>query len=186
MNLFFTDVRRYQAYSRRNMLIHLVTQRGLWAIFQYRVANRVYRSRLPSLIKKPILFTLLFWRIFIETVTGITLPHTCSIGKGLYIGHAGNIILNAMVTIGDYCNLSQGVTIGLSGRADNRGVPVIGNYVYLAANAVVVGKIKIGDGAVIGANSVVTRDVAPGTTVMGVPAQKISGNNSDDYILPIQ
>jgi len=186
MKAFRSDIRRYKAYEKRSALIHLLTQRGLWAIFQYRVANSIYTSKIPTIIKKPLLVVISIWRIFIEIITGISIPHSCCIGKGLYIGHAGNIIFNGQSKLGDYCNISQGVTIGVSGRLDKRGVPIIGSNVYLAANAVVVGKIVVGDRSVVGANSVVVRDVDSGTTVMGVPALKISDNNSDEYILPVE
>ena len=73
--------------------------------------------------------------------------------------------------------------MGVSGRDKDRGVPKIGNRVYLGANAVVAGKITIGDSAVIGACSLVTQDVEAGITVLGVPAKKISDKDSSSYIL---
>ncbi|MDP5101339.1 MAG: serine acetyltransferase, partial [Nonlabens sp.] len=84
---------------------------------------------------------------------------------------------------GSHCNISQGVTIGVSGRGEHRGVPVIGNNVYIGANATIAGKIIVGNRAVIGANSLVINDVAEGTTVVGVPALKVSDNDSASYIL---
>lgn len=186
MKIVLSDIRRYQAYERRSAIFHFLTQRSLWAIFQYRVANSIYNSKLPGLIRKPLLIIVSIWRIIIEITTGISIPHSCIIGKGLYIGHPGNIIFNANARLGDYCNVSQGVTVGVSGRRGDRGVPIIGNYVYMAANSVIVGKIVVGDRVVVGANSVVTRNVEPDTTVMGVPAVKISNQNSLDFILPTE
>ncbi|BAO55752.1 hexapeptide transferase family protein [Nonlabens marinus S1-08] len=118
----------------------------------------------------------------VEILTGITLPYSTQIGEGLYIGHHSGIIVNANAVIGSNCNISQGVTIGVSGRGDQRGVPIIGNRVYIGVNAVIAGRITVGDAAVIAANSLVTRNVDSHTTVMGVPAVQVSDNDSRDYI----
>lgn len=164
-------------------MILLLTQQGLWALCTYRFFNAVYRSRLPKLIKAPLLGIGVLQQKWIEILTGITLPYTATIDEGLYIGHHSGIIINAQATIGRHCNISQGVTIGVSGRGVKRGVPVIGNRVYIGANAVIAGSITIGDGVVIGANSLVTKDIQEGVTVVGVPAQVVSEKDSKDYIL---
>jgi serine O-acetyltransferase len=89
----------------------------------------------------------------------------------LHIGHFGNVIVNPRVAIGAYCNIAQGVTIGVFGRGAQRGVPVIGDHVHIGPNAVVAGKISVGDRAMISANSLVLRDVPPGGLARGVPAR---------------
>lgn len=114
---------------------------------------------------------------------GIDLPRATQIGKGFYIGHFSGIVISGKAIIGDNCNISQGVTIGVAGRGDKRGVPVIGNKVYIAPGAKVIGKITIGNNAVIGANAVVTHDVPDNAIVVGIPAKIISYNGSTDYIL---
>ena len=80
------------------------------------------------------------------------------------------------------CNISQGVTIGISGRGSNRGVPKIANRVYIGANAVIAGKIDVGDDCVIGANSLLNKSIDSGLTVQGVPATIINTNSSKGYI----
>ncbi|WP_308515766.1 hypothetical protein [Sphingomonas flavescens] len=69
----------------------------------------------------------------------------------------------------------QQVTIGMIGEGE---VPSIGNGVYIGAGAKIIGKVHVGDGARIGANAVVTKDVPPGHTAIGVPA-KIIPNRSE-------
>lgn len=182
MGRFATDIRKYKRYSNKNGIILLLTQQGLWALFVYRINNAIYRSKIPKFIKKFLLFFGLFWQKYIEVVTGISLPYSASIGPSFYIGHFGGIIINANARIGSDCNISQGVTIGVSGRGVNRGVPIVGDRVYIGANSVVAGKIKIENDAVIGACSLVINDVASKTTVVGVPAIKVSDNDSSDYI----
>ncbi|WP_298952468.1 serine O-acetyltransferase [uncultured Nonlabens sp.] len=180
---FLKDIKRYTDYSGKPAVLMLLTQQGLWALFHYRFFNKIYTSRLPKILKWPLLSIGVLKLKGIEVLTGITIPYSATIGEGFYIGHHSGIIINANVVIGKNCNISQGVTIGVSGRRDKRGTPVIGDQVYIGANATVAGKIKIGDKAVIGANSLVVKDVVAGTTVVGVPAIKISDNNSADYIL---
>jgi len=182
LSKFKQDIRKYKEYSKSNSIVLLLTQQGLWALFIYRASNALFVSNLPYFIKRVLLFFCVISQKIIEIITGISLPYSATIGERFYIGHFGGIIVNANAIIGNNCNVSQGVTIGVSGINEKRGVPVIGNDVYIGANAVVVGKINVGDFAVIGANSLVTKDVMPNTTVLGVPAVKINNHNSNGYI----
>ncbi|HTK11601.1 MAG TPA: serine acetyltransferase [Ktedonobacteraceae bacterium] len=183
--LYKQDIARYKSHRmNRPLLMILLTEQGLWALLQYRIASAIYRSDLPYLSKAPLLLLSVVWLKLIEITTGISIPCQALIGPGFYIGHFGNIFIGEDAIIGHSCNISQGVTIGVSGRGQKRGVPHIGNRVYIAANAVVVGKISVGDDAVIAANSLVTTDVAPHTTVMGVPAQFKSNHGSETYLNP--
>lgn len=182
MNLFKSDIEKYKRYSSRKMLFLVLTQQGLWALCLYRFANSVYRKSYPSIIKKSLLFFCVIWQKGIEILTGISIPYTVTIGHSFYIGHFGNIIINATAVIGNNCNISQGVTIGVSGRGVKRGVPKIGDNVYIGANAVISGSIIIGDDVVIGANSLVINDVPDAITVVGVPASKFSDKSSKDYL----
>jgi serine O-acetyltransferase len=113
---------------------------------------------------------------------GIDISRDASIGSGLYIGHFGGIFVNRGVVIGDNCNLSQGVTLGQLNRGDKAGCPVIGNSVYIAPGAKIIGRVHIGDHSSVGANAVVTHDVAPHTSVGGIPARLISEHGSDGYV----
>jgi serine O-acetyltransferase len=180
-----SDVTRYQALNGGSALKQVLTEQGLWALLQYRLAAAVYRSRLPWLLKKPLRLLLTLWHKLVEITTGISLPCTAVIGPGLHLPHCGPRVINAGSVLGPDCCVSQGVTIGVSGRGDRRGVPRLGARVYLGANAVVAGKIVVGDDVVVGANSLVNRDVPPHCTVVGVPAVVISQRGSEDYIVPV-
>ena len=122
------------------------------------------------------------WQKINEVLTGISIPASSEIGHSFYIGHFGGITLNSKAIIGSNCNISQGVTIGVSGKDENRGVPIIGNNVYIGANAVICGKIKVGDNTLIGACSLVNRDLPDNAVAVGVPAQIISFKGSNGYI----
>lgn len=180
IKLLLSDYKKYRKYGGNFISILFFTQ-GFWAIFQYRVANSIYGLRIPILKQFLQLFCLL-WQKNIEIFTGISIPASASIGHSFYIGHFGGIIINAKAVIGNNCNLSQGVTIGVSGLGNKRGVPVIGNNVYIGANAVVAGNIKIEDDVLIGACSLVTSNAEKGSVLVGVPAIEVSKKGSEGYI----
>ena len=71
---------------------------------------------------------------------------------------------------------------GTPGPGARAGAPVIGNNVFIGAGAKIIGRIQVGDGAAIGANAVVTRDVPAGAAVGGVPARVISNEGSTGYV----
>ncbi len=99
-------------------------------------------------------------------------PEGAEIGEGTELGYGGlGIVIHEEAKIGRHCLISQGVTIG--GRGGKPGVPVIGDYVRIGAGAKILGAITIEDFAVIGANAVVTKDVARGAVVAGVPAREL-------------
>ncbi|UAK26564.1 hypothetical protein K8P63_07625 [Sphingomonas nostoxanthinifaciens] len=83
--------------------------------------------------------------------------------------HPNGIVIHPDSVIGPNCLILQQVT--LAAGAD--GAPRLGGHVDIGAGAKLLGGIVVGDHAVIGANAVVTRDVAPGTTVVGIPARPI-------------
>ncbi|NLN75142.1 MAG: serine acetyltransferase [Armatimonadetes bacterium] len=179
---FKADIDRYVAYSGQSKLKLLLLTQGLWATAEYRYNRWVHlKVRIPVVRQLMKLFGL-FWHKWIQMCTGIDLPCSTDIGKGLYIGHFGGIIIGDGVKIGEKCNISQGITIGFAGRGDRWGSPTIGNGVQIYTGAVIVGKITVGDNAVIGANAVVTKDVPESAVVGGVPAKILSYDGASDFI----
>ena len=117
---------------------------------------------------------------------GIDISYRANIGKGLYIGHFGGIVIHGDAQIGSFCNLSQGMTIGSLARGNNMGIPKIGNRVFIGPGATILGGISIGDDVLIGTNAIVTFDV-PNHSVVAAPlATIISNKGSSDYINNIQ
>ena len=167
--------------ATRPLRVIFFTQ-GLWAACVYRISHYLYYGVKFPLIRSGVRFFCQVARKRMEIVTGISLPPDCFIGEGLYVGHFGTIIVSTRAVIGNNCNLSQGVTLGYGGRGERGGFPTIGNRVYIAANAVVVGDITVGDDSVIGAGAVVTRSVAPRAVVVGNPSRVVSYKGSFDFI----
>ena len=113
---------------------------------------------------------------------GIFIPFDTPIGAGFYIGHCGDIHFNAQAQVGNNCNISQGVTLGQANRGKNKGAPIIGDGVYIGPGAKVVGAVRVGNNAAIGANCVVTKDVPENAVVVGVPGRVISYAGAADYV----
>lgn len=114
---------------------------------------------------------------------GISIPYDARIGEGFYIGHWGGIVVHPGAVIGRDCNISHGVTIGEKFGGRSPGVPVLGDRVYLGPGCTVIGGIRIGSDAAVGANSVVLASVPERGVVAGVPAKLRSLRGSGDYIM---
>jgi serine O-acetyltransferase len=166
---FEADLARYgpQPYRR---------EQSIYAVRIYRFGRRV-RKREPGIVRSILLK--IYWtrHRIVETLLGISLPLEAEIGPGLLIYHFGNIFIHSAAKIGRNCTLRQGVTIG--NRHADGGVPVIEDDVELGAYAQVLGPVRIGKGAKIGAMSVVLCDVPPGATAVGNPARIILPQSRD-------
>lgn len=90
---------------------------------------------------------------------GFQISYATKIGRGLYLGHMGTIIINWKAVLGNNVNLAQGVTVGMVNGGKRDGVPKIGNNVWIGANATVAGGITIGDDVMIAPNTFVNFDV---------------------------
>ena len=113
---------------------------------------------------------------------GIAIPEYMVIAPGLFINRFGGIYMNGDAIIGRNANITHGTMLGQANRGKYRGSPVLGDNVFMGAGSKVVGRIAVGDGASIGANAVVTKDVPVNGVVGGVPAKLISTAGSEGYI----
>lgn len=107
---------------------------------------------------------------------------TGDIGKGFYIGHFGTIIINGAVRIGKNVNVSPGVVIGQVSRGPLKGVPTIGNSVWIGSNALIVGKITVGNNVLIAPGTYVNFDVPNYSLVKGNPGVLFPSKGVDDYV----
>ena len=108
-----------------------------------------------------------------RNVYGIEIPSSVELGRRVVIEHQGGIVIHGCAKIGDDSIVRQNVTIGNRYLDRPLEAPVLGKRVNVGAGAVILGNIEIGDDAVIGANAVVIKDVAPGSTVVGIPAKPL-------------
>lgn len=170
MSRFSADIKRYRAkgYCGRELWLNP----AVWAICCYRLGNwlNVIKPSLAIRIAlKPVSF---FANKFCEVFMEMDISPQASIGGGLYIGHIGGVHIHPEAHIGNNCDLAHRVTIG-SSALGRQGVPVLGDNVYVGTGATLAGKIRVGDGAKISANTLVIDDVPDGATVMGVPGRII-------------
>ena len=110
-----------------------------------------------------------------RVMTGIEIHPGARIGRRLFIDHGMGVVIGETAEIGDDCTLYQGVTLG--GTSLERGQkrhPTLGNGVIVSAGAQVLGPFRVGDGARIGAQAVVLREVPNGATMVGIPAKPVA------------
>ena len=145
------------------------TRPGFRAVAVYRFG--VWRMGIkPLIFRAP--FSILYRRLFrfIRNVYGIELPYSAVLGRRVIFEHQHGIVIHGATKIGNDCIIRQGVTIGNRYTDKPLEAPVLCAKVNVGAGAKILGKVFIGEGASIGANSVVLHDVPAGTTVSGNPA----------------
>lgn len=108
-----------------------------------------------------------------RALTGIEIHPGATIGRRLFIDHGMGVVVGETAVIGDDCVLYHHVTLGGTGKERGKRHPTLGCGVIVGAGAAVLGNIVVGEGARIGANSVVLRDVPPAATVVGIPGRVV-------------
>ena len=129
--------------------------------YQY---HRARRGPWHALMRKVARSRHLLWSI----VTQSDIAPQATLGRGLMLPHPNGIVIHEDAIVGDDCMIMQQVRSGMIGEDC---VPRLGNNVYVGAGAKIIGKVEIGDGARIGANAVVTKDVPANHTAIGIPAR---------------
>jgi serine O-acetyltransferase len=170
MSKFSEDIARYKSLGLAGRQLWL--NPALWAIAIYRFGNWLQTAKPFILVRIPCKLIYFLSYLFSEVVMEMCLDPLATIGGGLYISHIGGVHINPEAIVGKNCNLTHGITIGTSAMG-RKGAPIIGDNVYIGTGATLVGKIKIGNGAKIAANTLVITNVPEGATVMGVPGRII-------------
>ena len=154
------------------------TEESWWVVFWYRFGRwALLECRVPGL--RPVCRALAGAMLrLLRVLLGIAISPQCAAGPGLYFGHFGGVWINPHVRLGRNVSIMNGVTIGEGGTGATHGVPTIGDFVYVGPHATVVSRIRIGDGCVVGANSLVVTDVPDGATAIGVPARVLVKNGN--------
>jgi serine O-acetyltransferase len=112
--------------------------------------------------------------------TGIEIHPGAVIGRRVFIDHGMGVVIGETAEVGDDCTIYQGVTLGgTSLYPGAKRHPTLGAGVVVGAGAKVLGGFTVGDGARIGANSVVVKEVSAGGTVVGVPGRIVEGGGAD-------
>ncbi len=170
--------------AARNTVEVLLCYPGLHAIWCYRIAHWFWNRNFKTLARLISHIARFF--------TGIEIHPGAKIGRRFFIDHGMGVVIGETTEIGDDVLIYQGVVLGGVSQQKIKRHPTIGNRVVIGAGAILLGPIKVGDGAKIGAGSVVINDVPADSTVVGVPGRavikkaprKVSGVDLDHNKLP--
>ncbi len=138
---------------------------GLHALWMHRKANWFWRHHLKFFAT---------WTAFCSRfLTNIEIHPGAKIGRRFFIDHGAGVVIGETAEIGDDVLLYQGVVLGGTTHEKTKRHPTIGNDVVIGTGAIVLGPLTVGDGARIGAGSVVIDSVPPGATVVGIPGRVV-------------
>jgi len=151
--------------AARSTLEILLCYPGFHALVMHRISHCLWQLRVPLL---PRLLSQV-GRLF----TGIEIHPGARIGRGVFIDHGMGVVIGETAVIGDHCLLYQGVTLGGTGKQHGKRHPTLKENVVVGAGAKVLGAITVGANTRIGAGSVLLRDVASDSTVVGIPGRVI-------------
>jgi serine O-acetyltransferase len=152
--------------ASRSTLEVVLTSPGLHALVLHRAANWLWRRRLqlPGRMLSHIN----------RALTGIEIHPGARIGRGVFIDHGMGVVVGETASIGDNVTMYQGVTLGGTGKQRGKRHPTVEQDAVIGVGASVLGAVTIGEGARVGAGSVVLKDVPPHTTAVGIPARAVS------------
>jgi serine O-acetyltransferase len=165
MGNIIDDIRavRERDPSAGNIVTVILTHPGLHAVIAHRIASQLRRWRIPFVPH------LICYACRAET--GIYIHPSAQIGQRFFIDSGTGVVIGETAMIGDDVSVFQGVNLGGSGKEKTKRHPTIGDRVVLAPGVKVLGSITVGDDVYIVANSVVVKDVAPGSIAVGIPAK---------------
>jgi serine O-acetyltransferase len=156
---------------------------GVQALLAHRAAHALMEAGVPVLPRAIAYLT--------RAVTGVEIHPAAVIGNEFFIDHGAGVVIGETAVIGNRVTLYQGVTLGGTGFQRGKRHPTLGDNVTVGSGAKLLGPIAVGDGAKIGANTVVVEDVPPGATVVGNPGhpvrvegKRVEGPDADWIHLP--
>ena len=151
------DTAKAKDPAARNRLEIALTYPGVHAVWGYRISHFLWRINLKLIAR--------IHSNLLRSATGIEIHPAAKIGRRFFIDHGMGVVIGATAVVGDDVMIYHDVTLGARGLSSGKRHPTIGNNVVIGAGARVLGDIKVGEGAKISANMVVTKDVPAKTSV---------------------
>lgn len=158
--------------AARNVFEIITTYPGVQATQWHRLSHWLWGKKCKWLARA--LSTITRW------LTGIEIHPAAKIGRRFFIDHGMGVVIGETAEIGDDCTLYHGVTLGGTSWKEGKRHPTLANNVVVGAGAKVLGPIYLHEGARIGSNAVVVKDVAAGDTVIGVPGRVVVKLSEDE------
>jgi serine O-acetyltransferase len=155
--------------AARSRIEVILCYSGYHALLFYRFANLAWRRKF-HLIGRLI-------SNFARFITGIEIHPGAEIGQRFFIDHGMGVVIGETSEIGDDVTVYQGVTLGGTSLEKGKRHPTIGDGVIIGSGAQVLGPLIVSEGARIGANAVVLKDVPQGATMVGIPAKIVMGRD---------
>ncbi|MFT4822647.1 MAG: serine O-acetyltransferase [Halioglobus sp.] len=152
--------------------------KGFHALQSHRVGHWLWKQGRQSLA--------LFFQNRVSSEFGVDIHPAAKLGRGIMLDHATGLVIGETATVGNNVSILQSVTLGGTGKDEGDRHPKIGDGVLISAGATILGNIRVGAGAKVGAGSVVLEDVAAHTTVAGVPAKVVGRPTSDQPALEME
>jgi serine O-acetyltransferase len=151
--------------AARSWLEVILFYPGLHALWLHRLAHFLWRHKLRLLSR--------FISHSNRFLTGVEIHPGAKIGRRFFLDHGMGVVIGETAEIGDDVLMYQGVVLGGTSLEKRKRHPTIEKNVVIGAAAILLGPVTVGEGARIGANSVVVKSVPPGTTVVGVPGRAV-------------
>jgi serine O-acetyltransferase len=152
--------------------------KGFHALETYRVAHWLWQQGRESLA--------LFFQNRMSSEFAVDIHPAAELGRGIMLDHATGLVIGQTAVVGNNVSILQSVTLGGTGKDEGVRHPKIGDGVLISAGAKILGNIRVGEGAKVGAGSVVLDEVPPHTTVAGVPAKVVGRPASDQPALEME
>jgi serine O-acetyltransferase len=160
------DAARSHDPAARGSFENFFAYSGLHAIWFHRLTHRLWQN--PALRFPARLISQLA-----RFLTGIEIHPGAQIGPGLFIDHGMGVVIGETTEIGEDVTIYQGVTLGGTGKETGKRHPTVQDGVIVGTGARVLGPVVLGEGAKIGAGSIVIKDVPPNSTVVGNPGRPV-------------
>ncbi len=156
--------------AARSLLEVVFCYPGLHALWFHRVAHFLWRHKFRFLAR--------FLSHIGRFLTGIEIHPGAKIGRRFFIDHGAGVVIGETAEIRDDVLMYQGTVLGGTSLKKEKRHPTVGSHVVIGTGAVALGAISIGDGARVGAGSVVIKSVPPGATVVGIPGRVVEDGQS--------
>ncbi|MGS2742769.1 serine O-acetyltransferase [Halomonas sp. LS-001] len=157
--------------AARNFLEVLTNYPGLHALLIHRLSHRLWKKNLRWLARS--LSTFSRW------LTGIEIHPGATIGRRFFIDHGMGVVIGETAEVGDDVTLYQGVTLGGTSWSKGKRHPTLEDGVIVGAGAKILGPFSVREGAKVGSNAVVTKEVPAGATVVGIPGKIVKRADPD-------